>query len=67
MCSSITVISLTHTHTYVGGCGVHVGVAIKLACGSGVHLDQGDAALAPHGLRLSEREEGAEEQVDDSL
>lgn len=54
------------TLTYVSGGRVFVGVQVELPGGHGVHLDEGDAPTAPLPLRLVDREEGLEEQIDDA-
>lgn len=53
--------------TYVGGGCVYVGVLVELPGSHGVHLDEGDAATTPLLLRLVDREEGFEKEVDDAL
>lgn len=44
-----------------------VGVLVELPRSHGVHLDEGDAPTAPLPLRLVDREEGLEEQIDNAL
>lgn len=44
-----------------------MGIQVELPGSHGVHLDEGDAPTAPLPLRIVDREEGFEEQIDDAL
>lgn len=49
-----------------GGC-VFIGKLVEFSGSHGVHLNEGDAPTAPLFLRVIDREEGLEEQIDNSL
>lgn len=55
------------TLTDVGGRHKLVDVQVEDPGGHGVHLDEGDAAVAPLRIWLVDREEGLREQVGDAL
>lgn len=60
--------SVTYTElTYVRGGCVFVGILVELPGTHRVHLNEGDAPTAPLLLRLVDREEGLEEQIDNAV